>query len=51
VCDRCPRVMCTKHITPPPGLDINGMLFVCVACHIRVNEKAAPYIVSPLRPH
>lgn len=46
LCDRCTRVVCSKHIPLPQGTDLRNSVFLCVACHLRVFSKPVPYFVS-----
>ena len=46
MCDRCTRVVCSKHIPLPKGTVLGVSIFLCVACHIRAFSKPVPYFVS-----
>jgi len=46
LCDRCSRVMCSKHIPVPNGTNLDNAIFLCIACHSGFFPKPTPYVVS-----
>ena len=48
LCDRCPHVVCSDHISLPEGSNTSGTVFICIACHIAAFEDPTPYFVSSL---
>jgi len=46
MCDRCTRVVCSKHIPLPEGTDLRNTVYICVACHLQVMSGPVPYFVS-----
>ena len=46
LCDRCSRVVCSRHFPVPNGVDLVNTIFLCIACHLSIFTKPVPYFVS-----